>query len=60
MTTLPVATILPFEARLMLQRAASVEPSKANPLARQIAIEEATARLRMLYPQFFRSEEWPL
>jgi len=53
---LPVATLLPLEARLMLQRAAAVVPTRSNPLARQIAIEEATARIHMMYPAYFRPQ----
>lgn len=52
----PVATLLPWEAREMLRRAAAVEPTPGNPLARQIAIEEATARIHMLYPNLFKQE----
>ncbi len=40
----------------MLRRAAAVVPTESNPLARQIAIEEATARIHLLYPQLFRLE----
>ena len=53
----PIATVLPFEAREMLRRAAAVEPTRGNPLARQIAIEEATARIQLMYPQYFKPQE---
>lgn len=53
----PIATLLPFEAREMLRRAAMVEPTRGNPLARQIAIEEATARIHLMYPNLFRITE---
>lgn len=52
----PVATLLPWEARQMLRRAAAVVPTESNPLARQIAIEEATARIQLLFPRFFKLE----
>lgn len=58
MTTIPpqVATLLPLEARLALQRAAGVEPTPGNPMARLIAIEQAIARIKMQFPQYFVQE----
>jgi hypothetical protein len=46
--------LLPPEAMAELQRAAAVEPTHADPLRRQKAIEAATARLRLKYPGLFR------
>lgn len=54
----PVATVLPFEAREKLRRAALTEVTEQNPLARLIAIEAAVAFIKMQYPQFFK-EDYP-
>jgi hypothetical protein len=46
--------LLPPDAMAELQRAATVEPTQADPLRRQKAIEAAIARLRLKYPGLFR------
>lgn len=54
---LPEATVLPPLARKLLQDAASVVPTNDDPLKRQKAIEQATKRVKELYPQFFRQDK---
>lgn len=46
--------LLPPDAVADLQKAASTEPSAADPLRRQKAIEKATQRVKAKYPQFFQ------
>lgn len=48
------AKILPPDAIAELRRAASVEPTRVDPLRRQKAIEAATNRIRLKYPGCFR------
>lgn len=44
------STLLPHRAREMLATASRTK----DPRARQIAIEQATAKIRLLWPEFFR------
>ena len=48
--------ILPYEAREALRRAAATQSTSYNPMAREIAVEAAIARVKIQYPQFFRKE----
>lgn len=48
-----VSTLLPEDARHALVRAAYTEPSAADPLRRQKAIEKTTQRIKSQYPEFF-------
>lgn len=50
--------LLPLEARLMLQRAASVENTPDDPRSRQKAIERAMTVVQRDYPQYFREEAY--
>ena len=50
---LPVSKLLPEDARRALIKAALTEPSAADPLKRQKAIEKTTQRIKSQYPQFF-------
>lgn len=45
---------LPFDARLALRRAALTPVTKADPLARVKAINEAMASVRAQFPKFFK------
>jgi len=53
-TALPVASVLPSEAILLLQKAARTPVPEHDPLARERAINEATLKVKHLYPQFFK------
>ena len=46
--------LLPPDAVAALQKAANTEPSAADPLRRQKAIDKATQRVKAKYPQFFK------
>lgn len=48
--------LLPYEARALLQRAAATPIPPHDPLSRVKAIESASSRLKLEYPQFFRKE----
>lgn len=48
--------LLPEDARAILQRASATRIPPDDPLARLKAIEEAYARVRRMYPQFFNKE----
>ena len=48
--------LLPLDAVQELQKAARTEPSAADPLRRQKAIEKATQRIKAKYPQFFKEQ----
>lgn len=50
------ATTLPPAAVRLLQFAAAVAPTKADPLARVKAIEAATEQVRRRWPQFFKEQ----
>lgn len=52
--TIVPAEILPPDVRRMLIEAASLPIPKDDPLARQKAIERATARAKFKYPHLFR------
>lgn len=49
-------TVLPLEARLVLQMAAETPIPADDPLARVKAIDAATARVKRLYPHHFKKE----
>lgn len=49
--------LLPPDAVAALQKAAATEPSAADVLRRQKAIEKATQRIKTQYPQFFHIKE---
>lgn len=51
-----VCQYLPFEAREALRRAAAVEPTKGDPLAKQRALDNTIAKLKLQFPQFFVTE----
>lgn len=48
--------LLPPDAIAALQKAAATEPSAAEPLRRQKAIEKVTQRIQQQYPEFFKPE----
>ncbi len=50
--------ILPAAAIALLQRAAQTPITADDPLARVIAIEQATKRVKRDYPQFFTQEQY--
>lgn len=49
-----VSTLLPFEVREKLARAARVPNTPSDPLARQKAIERVTAWAKACYPRCFK------
>jgi len=51
-----LCNVLPWEAREALRRAAATQNTTYNPMAREIAIEAAIARVKIQYPQFFKKE----
>lgn len=53
---LPVAKLLPLDARDDLRRAASIDPKReaGESPARAAAVDAAIQRTRAKYPQFFR------
>ncbi len=53
-TRKPAHTLLPPDAIAMLVKASATEPSAADPLRRQKAIEKATAAVKRQFPQFFK------
>lgn len=53
----PVATVLPYEAREALRRAAQVVNTRHDPMAKEKAIERVVANLKLRYPAYFRVEE---
>ena len=53
----PPNTLLPPDAVAALQKAAATEPSAADVLRRQKALEKATQRIKTQYPQFFHIKE---
>lgn len=52
----PLARVLPADAVAALVKAAATEPSAADPLRRQKAIEKATQRIKQQYPHLFNQE----
>lgn len=52
-----VSKHLPPPAVAALVKAAATEPSAADPLRRQKAIEKATQRIKQQYPKFFHIKE---
>jgi len=50
----PVQTTLPPQAVRLLQQAAQMPITRADPLARVKAIEKATERVKRQYPQSFK------
>ena len=48
--------VLPAAAVAMLQRANQTPVTADDPLARVKAIEQATRRIKMQYPQFFKEQ----
>jgi len=50
----PPARVLPLEAALSLQRAAQIQNSSVDPLARAKAIDRAICAARLKYPHLFR------
>ena len=59
MRVAPPHSLLPPDAIAALQRAATAEHSVRDPLARQKAIEKATARIKLQYPDHFHQEPTP-
>jgi hypothetical protein len=53
----PENEILPADAREILQQAARTPNTQREPLARTKAIEQATTRVRRMYPKFFNHKE---
>lgn len=53
----PVSEHLPFNARMQLVRASQVPITSGDLLARVRAVNEASARVRSHYPEFFKKEE---
>ncbi len=53
----PVCQLLPPDAVAALQKAAATEPSAADPMRRQKAIEKTTQHLKTQYPQFFKEQD---
>ena len=47
------ARLLPDDAIAELVKASQTEPTRADPLARQKAIEKATERIKTRYPHLF-------
>ena len=47
---------LPLEAQRILMRAAQTPVTAADPLARTKAIEKATQRVKVQYPEYFQVE----
>jgi len=58
-TARPPHSLLPPDAIAALQRAAATPPIGPDPLARQKAIEKATARIKLQYPDYFHQEPTP-
>lgn len=54
----PLHTLLPPDAIAALVKASATEPSAADPLRRQKAIEKTTQRIQQQYPQFFHIKEF--
>lgn len=48
---------LPSQAADALKKAAQVQPSAADPMARIKAVERATELARRLYPNHFKKDE---
>ena len=51
---LPESTLLPKDARELLQRAARTPVTPEDPLARTKAIDKATQQIKRKYPHYFR------
>lgn len=49
-------TLLPVDAQNLLRRAVATPATWYDPLARKRAVEQATARVRRTYPEYFREE----
>ncbi len=49
-----VCNVLPYEAREALRRAAAVEPTTGDPLAKQRAIDNTVAKLKLQFPEYFK------
>lgn len=54
----PIAQVLPYEAREALRRAARVENTSHDPMAKERAIEHVTAQLKLKYPHLFKEEQY--
>lgn len=54
MTTPPLAKVLPPSAAQLLRKAAQTPIPAHDPLARERAIDQATARVKRLYPDYFK------
>jgi|GEM_PF-3051448 len=52
----PLATVLPLAAARLLQKSAQTPVTKADPLAREKAMEAALARVVRTWPQYFRQD----
>lgn len=52
----PLSMVLPRTASEILRRAAQTPIPPDDPLARVIAIERATERVKRLYPSYFQPE----
>ena len=52
--SLPESTVLPPLARKLLMDAAATPDNPKDPLARQRAIEDATKKVKSMYPKFFK------
>ena len=55
----PFHRALPAEAQLILRRACLVQNTPQDPLAKLKAIDQANARIRSLFPSYFKPEEYP-
>lgn len=53
-SNLQPSTLLPPLARKLLIDAAATPENPKDPLARQRAIEDATKKVKSMYPQFFK------
>ncbi len=51
------ANVLPLDARMALAQAAQTPNTRADPRARQKAVETATQRIKQQYPDYFRQEQ---
>lgn len=51
-----LAKLLPFDAAMILKKAALTPITQKDPMARRKAIESATAQVKRMYPAFFQTE----
>lgn len=48
--------VLPYDAMRIIQRASHTKNTEADPRAKEKAIDEAVAKVRRMYPDFFIQE----